>query len=422
MKKLKLFFSLVPVFAFSYQIGDLFEAVKKIPDSKIDNLNVKQIKIAKKEVSSKYKPSVTFNASIEHFNTYMSLKPLPPTEATALIKQNKSLPFGQNIEKIGLVFSMPLFVKSLNDTSKKMKYLIKAKSYAAKINLLKREALLVNALSNLNYLNSLILALKKKKSSISRTLKAIKAGVKNGAVPEFKALKLKDALNQINIAIQNVKIQKANIKKIIYTLTKLDVDKISFKAVKNVKNGEFISLKPLKEQIFASKKDIEIAKDSFYPEFLLKATAFRNFTKAYNTKENMAVNIASIGVYLKWDILNFSNSKKIQKAKINYQKSVFEFEKAKKDLISEVKEIDSSLKNVNKALADEINSIGLKEELLKSAKVAFELNEMSVNDYLSYEDDLYKARADLAKLKALKNSLIAKKALIYGINLERIFK
>jgi hypothetical protein len=68
------------------------------------------------------------------------------------------------------------------------------------------------------------------------------------------------------------------------------------------------------------------------------------------------------------------------------------------------------------------DSIGLKEELLKGAKVAFKLDRMSVDEYLKYEDALANEKANLANLIALKNSLISQKALIYGKNLKKVFK
>ena len=64
----------------------------------------------------------------------------------------------------------------------------------------------------------------------------------------------------------------------------------------------------------------------------------------------------------------------------------------------------------------------LKKELLKGAKVAFRLNRMSVDEYLQYEDDLAKTKADLASLIANENTLKANKALIYGENLKKVFK
>jgi outer membrane protein TolC len=66
------------------------------------------------------------------------------------------------------------------------------------------------------------------------------------------------------------------------------------------------------------------------------------------------------------------------------------------------------------------NSIEIKEELLHSAKVAFKLNRMTVDDYLKYEDNLALAKANLANLIANKNTLIANLAFIYGNNLESI--
>ena len=136
----------------------------------------------------------------------------------------------------------------------------------------------------------------------------------------------------------------------------------------------------------------------------------------------MALNYASAGIYVSWDIFNKKNSSEIQKAKINQSKISLEIQKTINKLTSQIKYINNSLKEIKKELLNTKESISIKEELLKGAKVAFKLNRMSVDEYLKYEDDLAKQRANLANLIAFKNSLIAQKALIYGKNLKKVFK
>ena len=125
---------------------------------------------------------------------------------------------------------------------------------------------------------------------------------------------------------------------------------------------------------------------------------------------------------MNWIIFDKSNKTNIQQAKIKLLQSNLKLQKTIKDLTAEVMKINSNLKEIKKAIKLTQNSLELKEELLKSAKTAFELNTISVDEYLQYEDDIAKARAELANLIAIKNSLIANLAFIYGNNLERIFK
>ena len=405
------------------QITNLFEAIKKIPETKIDQLAIKQMKTNEKKVISSLYPKISIFSSFEHFSAPANIKPQPPTMAVKLAKEGKGYWFSQNITKIGFIASMPLFVKEIYDNEKKLKHIVKIKKYQAKINLLKREALLVTYLSKLNYLFSLKNALKLKADSIQTTLNAIKVGVKIGRIPKFKELRLEDALNNIKIKENEINTAIDNTKSQIYILTKQNINKpIKFQVISSVKAQEYLALKPLKENLKAEQLNLKVSKDTYYPKFMLEAKGYRAFAKAYNNNDHLAENFASIGIYMNWNIFDKTNNTDIQLAKISLLKSNLEIKKTIKNLTAEVNKIKSSIKAINKALHLQENSIAIKEQLLKSARTAFELNTMTVDEYLQYEDNLAQARADLANLIAVKNTLIANLAFIYGNNLERIFK
>ncbi|NPA50191.1 MAG: TolC family protein, partial [Epsilonproteobacteria bacterium] len=133
-------------------------------------------------------------------------------------------------------------------------------------------------------------------------------------------------------------------------------------------------------------------------------------------------NMATAGIYLNWDILNKKASGEIQKAQVERLKSALEIAKTKKDLQADINKINQTLKEINEAIKYTKESIKTQKELLVGATAAFKLSRMSVDEYLQYEDNLAKSRANLANLYALKNSYKAQKCLIYGINLKRIFK
>jgi outer membrane protein TolC len=422
MKKLSI--ALLAAFSLNATtIQQMFKAIKKTPDTQIDNILLKKTKIIKKQAISSLMPTISLFASSEHFSTPTNLRPVPPTISAKITQTHGGYPFSQNILKIGFNFSMPIFVKNIYDTKEKMSHLLTASKYKAEINLLKRETLLITLINQYKYLIQLKEALKKEASSISTTLKAIKVGVKAGRIPEFNELRLKDALNQIKIKISDINSKISSIVSEIYKLTKIKLTSpINFSVNSNIEKKEFLAIKPLKENLVASSYDIKIAKDSFWPKILLQIKGYRAFAKAYNNDKSLALNYASAGIYLNWNVFNQKDKTEIEKAKIEKLQQSLEIEKTIKDLRAEVMKITKSLREINKSIMIAKNSISLKEELLKGAKVAFKLNRMSVDDYLKYEDNLALAKANLANLIATKNSLIANIAFIYGNNLERIFK
>jgi len=405
------------------EITNLFEAIKKTPDTKLDNVMIKQTKIMKKEVTGSLFPKVNLFASYEHFSSPADVKPMPPTVAAQIGKDGNGYWWSNNIKKVGFIVTMPLFVKQIYDTKNKISHLISANQYKAKLNLLKREALLVALVSKLNYLYALKQAIIQKRNSINTTYKAIEVGVKVGRIPAFKALRLKDALNQIKIKITQIDSLIADVQSQIYSLTQIKIQQpVNFEMIKNITKNSYLAIKPLKEKENADYYDIKANKDKFMPNFLLKAQGYRAFASAYNNDENLALNFASIGIYLNWNIFDKSNFAAIEQSKIERLKDNLTIQKTLKDLNAEVMKINKTLKEIKKAIVLTQNSIGIKEELLKGAKEAFKLNTMTVDEYLGYEDALADAKANLANLIATKNTLLANLAFIYGNNLERIFK
>jgi len=422
MKKSLFLLSAALLYAQNITITDLFDKIKQLPETKLDQIKIKETKVMKKSVVSSLYPQINLFMNAEHYNSPFSIKPLTPTESAQLIQMRQSIPFSQNILRIGFDFSMPLFIKSIYDTKEKINHLIEANKYKAKLNLLQREATLVTLLSNYEYLVSLKKALITQKNSINQTINAIKVGVEVGRIPEFKLLRLKDSLNQIDIKINEIDTKITETLSNIYTLTKTKLNApVKFNAYK-VEEKEFIQIKPIKESIKASTYDIKAKKDEYIPKIMLKANANRAMGWAYNTGERVFENTGVIGIYLNWSVFNKKNSSEIQKAKIEKISNTLTLQKTLKDLKAKVAQIDENLQIIKKSITLAKKSVALKKELLNSAKVAFKLNTMTVDEYLQYENDLANAKANLANLLALKKSLIAQKALIYGNNFKKVFK
>ena len=422
MKKL-LLIPLLGIGLNATSLNQLFDAINKAPESKIDEVMLKNMKLNKDKIKSSLFPKISLNASIEHFNRDMSLVPLTPTESKKEQLKNNSLPFGQNIAKIGLSLSMPLFVKEIYENQKKMKNLVKVMKLKSKIDLLKRDALLIGLLSNFNYLFSLKVALLQKKASIKTTIKSIEVGVKNGAIPEFNLLRLQDALTQIDIKVNEIETKINSIKSSIYKLTNIVVDyPINFYSTSYQKD-DFVALKPIEWSIKADEKDIDAKKaKKYYPKVFLKANLMKGYVKSYNTDDIDERNIANVGIYLEWNIFDKVANKDIQKAKLNLIKDRLNLSKNEKDLTAEANKLSYDLVLIKKEIIQAKKSIEIKKELLKSAKVAFINQAMNVDEYLGYETDLANAKAKLVGLESKLNQTKANLAFIYGNNFKSIFK
>jgi len=404
------------------EITKLFEAIEKIPQTKLDKVLIKEVKANQSQIKYSLYPKISLFASAEHFNSPTNLRPMPPTKSAEITKKKGGYWFSKNIYRIGFNVSMPIFIKEIYDNKTKIEHILKAAEYKAKINLLQRQSALVTLISNLNYLYELKNALNKQLSSVQTTYNAVKKGVEVGRVPEFKLLRLKDAINNLKIKISDINTKIEQLKSKIYVLTQSEINKPVYLTALNVQKGEFFALKPLKENLKASSYDIKAKKDKNLPKVVLQIKANRGFAKAYNNDDHLALNYSTAGIYVSWDIFNKTNDSEVQKAKIEQTKTELEIQKTLNELTAQIKSINKNLKEIKKQLLLAKESISLKEELLKGAKVAFKLERMTVDDYLNYENDLAKARANYANLIAIKNSLIAQKAFIYGKNLKKVFK
>ncbi len=422
VKKIFLFlliFSFISLNAIS--LDKLFDAIKNAPESKINKIIQKELQITKEQLKLSLLPKISLMGSYEYFNNDSPLIALTPTKSAQLLKSKDSLPFGNNIKRIGLELSMPLFVKEIYDNQEKLKHLIKASKYKKKIDLLKREALLITLLSNFNHLSKLKNSLIQKKISINITLKNISIAIKNGRFPAFKKLKLEDALNQIDMGILDINSKISDIKSKIYSLTNISLKKTIKIVGNNYSINDYIFLKPIKEMIKADKKNLDAKKSIRYPELFIKAKTTKNYTNAYNTGKNIEENYNSIGIYMKWDIFDMKSLKDIKKAKYTLYKDKLKYQKEKKELIANEQKLSNDLKYFIQQISIAQKSLRLRKSLLKSAKVSFKLGTMSVNDYLQYENDLAISKAKLAEVIAKKNMTLANLALIYGNDLKKIF-
>ena len=402
---------------------DLFKALKKQPVTTVDKLVLKESIYAQKGAVSQFYPKIYGLSSYEQFNSPTSLRPVTPTESARITKTNGAFPFSKAISQLGIEVDMPVFVYPLFSLAKKAQAMRKSAEEKLKLNILRNEAVLVSLNAKLQYLEKLKKAMIQRKKSLQTQLENIKIGVKTGRTPEIEALKIENMINQIDIEINNIETSKNSVIAGIKTLTSINIKhSIPMYQTRNLKEGEFFTTKPLQYVIKAKKYAVDAQKARLYPSFYLKGFAFRKFGTSYNTDDSVIRNYANIGLYMQIPIFNKTIYTDIQKTKSDYIKSKFELSQLNIELKSDSESLNSQLKILKNSIVMAQKSVQNQKQLLKYAKVAFDTQRMTEEEYLRYEDELLSAQANLLSLKTKKWEIVSKLAVIYGNDLEEIVK
>ena len=402
---------------------DLFKALKKQPVTTVDKLVLKESIYAQKGAVSQFYPKIYGLSSYEQFNSPTSLRPVTPTESAHITKTNGAFPFSKTISQLGVEVDMPVFVYPLFSLAKKAQAMRKSAEEKLKLNILRNEAVLVSLNAKLQYLEKLKKAMIQRKKSLQTQLESIKIGVKTGRTPEIAALKIENTINQIDIEINNIETSKNSVIAGIRTLTSINIKhSVSMYQAQNLKEGEFFSTKPLQYVIKAKKYAVDAQKARLYPSIYLKGFAFRKFGTSYNTDDSVIRNYANIGLYMQIPIFNKTIYTDIQKTKSDYLKSKFELSQLNIELKSDSESLNSQLQILKNSIVMAQKSVQNQKQLLKYAKVAFDTQRMTEEEYLRYEDELLSAQANLLSLKTKRWEIVSKLAVIYGNDLEEIVK
>ncbi len=404
-------------------ITDIFKSLKNQPISKRDSLDVVMAKLDKRSAEDALYPKLYGSLSYEHFNRPSSLRPVLPTETPVLLAHDEPLPFSKDIYKAGVSLNFPVFVKALYTIKDKAKILKVAKEDKRKLNLIQREATVLAADANMRYLENLLKALDKKRDSLLKTKEDIVLKVKSGRAAGISLVKIDESLNAIDISKNKILSNISELRSVIYTLSGIDLRKsVDLKRVKEINKNRLFALYPLKASLKARKMALKASKESLYPSLFLKAGYAKSYAKGYNNDKSLDTGFGSIGLYLNIPIFDRSKYTKIQKARIAYESEALNISYTKHSLLSDSAKLQRDLNILDKSEELAKKSIKLNKELLRVAKISYESERMSEEEYLRYENALFDSYASLYGIKAKKWQDIAKLAVIYGNDLEEIVK
>jgi len=404
-------------------LNELFNAIRKQPTSKIDEISSKMAKIAEDRVNAGYYPMVNMFGNYTHYNSPTNLRPLDPLATAKLAGQ--PLPFSNTIEQIGIGVSVPVFVKELGDLSKKAKYLAKSATFKKELNFYQNEALILGSNASLEYLDKLTVALKATKKSLKTTRDDLQISVNSGRTPGIALDKIDEKLNQLDISINNIFIKKATLISNIEKLTGLEIKSpAKMEYVSDIKRGEIFALKPLQEVIKAAMSDYKASKAKrYYPKVALSAMWSENYAQndvRFGESVHRGYGYYRLGVSL--PLYNRGEDVDMQLKKIAIMKEKMKLKKTEQELKSEVKALSQNLMLLEKSIKLNQLNIQKNEDLLKYAKVSFDEGRMTEEDYLVYEDEVLKSKSNYYGTLSQKWQVIAKLAVIYGNDLKGVVR
>jgi outer membrane protein TolC len=424
MKKIVLSLA-VPLVMYAHTLPELFNALKSHSQTKADEIVVKKSGVQEDLVYAKLYPKVNLFASYDNYSTPTGILPVPPDSLVGLVKDpaNPTQPFSYNTYKTGANFSMPLFVKSIYTTAKKVKALKKSARAKKHINLLKHEALIVGANANFSYLDSLLKALHVKKESLLETEKTTQIKVDNGRAPASALYKINDALNQVAIAKNNIALQKKKLVSTIQTFTGIVLDApVEMHEQNSFTKGAIKSLQPLEEKVRADRLGIKAEKEKLYPTLAAHGSYAFSTAKAYNNGHDANERYGNVGIVLNIPLLAMDNYASIKLSEIELHSSQIALEKLSDELRSEAKMLEDSLPLLDNSLKLYKQSVQNKKKLLAIAKVSYNSGRLDTEEYLRYEDDVVSEEANLYKTEATKWQTLMQLAVIYANNIEEMVK
>ncbi|HUW05567.1 MAG TPA: TolC family protein [Williamwhitmania sp.] len=405
-------------------IAQLFDSLKTHPATQGDEIRIEQALAGKTMAYSKLYPNINLFGRYDYASSATAMLPLPLNELFAYkADPTKAQPFSENIYRVGATISMPIFVASIFPMAAKAKMMARSAKDLKNINLLKNEAVIVGANANLLYMQALDSALTKKRNSLLKTKEFVVIKTNNGRAPESALLNINNGISQIDIMKNDLALQRDEVVAVIQSLTGVALNSpVTMEQVGTYKDGNIKALDPLREKAEADRLGYRAEKEKLLPSLVLQGSYSNNTAKSYNNNQRVNNDYTAVGIVLRIPLFAKDQYAQIKKSRLDYEASKNDLDRMSLELSSQASQLQSSLLLLDNSILLYKTSIKDKEQLLGIAKVSYQSDRLSMEDYLKYEDDLVLEQSKLFKAQAQKWQTLMKLNVIYGNNIEEVVK
>jgi len=398
----------------------LFSGLEQNAVSKTDAIKLEQASVYKHSINSQFYPIIEGFGRYDYSSIPTGMYPVPPNDLFPLI-QNQEIPqpFSSHIFRMGAQISMPIFSKSLFTMAKQANQVVISAEALQRINTIKNQSLLVACITNFNYADNLFNALDQKRQSLLKTKEIIIIKVKNCGLPKSIQYNIDNALNEVALTQNELTLQKNELSANVLTITGLVLNKpVSMSQIKTIDEKIIKATQPLKDKIQADELVVKSEREKLLPSLYHQGNYSFNVENAYNNKNKVEDDLLIASLALKVPIFNKSQYNQIKKNKLLLSESQNELKKLTNSFEAQAKQLEQNVLVLENAIMLSKKSIQNKEQLKIIAVKSYEIGQMSIEDYLKYEDDLVLEQVKLFKTEALKWQTITKLAIIYGVDLK----
>lgn len=398
----------------------MFSGLEQNAVSKTDAIKLEQASVYKHSINSQFYPIIEGFGRYDYSSIPTGMYPVPPNDLFPLI-QNQEIPqpFSSHIFRMGAQISMPIFSKSLFTMAKQANQVVISAEALQRINTIKNQSLLVACITNFNYADNLFNALDQKRQSLLKTKEIIIIKVKNCGLPKSIQYNIDNALNEVALTQNELTLQKNELSANVLTITGLVLNKpVSMSQIKTIDEKIIKATQPLKDKIQADELVVKSEREKLLPSLYHQGNYSFNVENAYNNKNKVEDDLLIASLALKVPIFNKSQYNQIKKNKLLLSESQNELKKLTNSFEAQAKQLEQNVLVLENAIMLSKKSIQNKEQLKIIAVKSYEIGQMSIEDYLKYEDDLVLEQVKLFKTEALKWQTITKLAIIYGVDLK----
>ena len=276
-----------------------------------------------------------------------------------------------------------------------IKYAKDSKYYGVNNLLLQKRTLIKQALDlaydyKITKLNAEIIKLQIKNALID--VKRKKEEYKNGTLDLTFLNNSIISLNSLKLSLEDIKQNLQNIKFNFKNISDADIEKIDLNLFKIMPLKTYLNKNiELQNKMLSQKVNKDLYKmqigDSLVTIFVNLSWNYQDISYSNNKLIDDEKNFYSVGAGISIPI-DFTAKNKIQKAKLNYLISKFDYLQKRRELINEYKNIFSNIKSINKKTAIYKDNIKLYNELISSTKHNIKAGTSTVDDLKILQNSL----------------------------------
>ena len=414
---------------------DLQEQKLNIDSSKLDIENVDSLSYGKLSLSEEmsrtnnagYVFSYKLASREASFNDFGASQ-FQGTNSLGVEPDNLNYPEARNNFNTKLTYDIPLFTGfKLSNQKDILKLQEKANNIKYNLDVKELEFEVLKAYNSAVVAKDFIKALEKAKEAIVFMRNAAMAFHKEGLVTKIDVNEAKVYEANINSQLleskNNFQLALAYLSFLSSDETITDVQELKnlyFKFpnekelyTQALENRDEVKMQDI--QVNASKKNIDIAKASYYPTVFSRLEyGYNDNTLTVDTDKDYYMAMVGISITL------FDNTRSIekQKSQIEYQKASLNQEKLKDAIKLELKKAMLNLETKEKVLEEKIEAKTLANDILEQAELQYKNRLISMTTLLQQEANFRKNEALLIQAKYEKSLALASLNLVLGKNIK----